>query len=294
MDADQVLVLARRHLPGAQRVTATFEDGWRHLAYEIDGWAILKVRKPRAPEGELAREAAVLEHLNATTSLPVPKLLGFGKDPVAGAHICMTRMPGISLHQRGRPWVAETLASICRFADDLHSQPVDPLLDRGVPGLDVEERWQIGCAYLREREHVSQGEAEILNELFARGWERFRQFRPVLLHGDFWDTNCFVDEATRQFTGIIDFGDACIGPAAWEFALPNSLADWPAELLKAYVASGQVSSSFVEEVDFYRLVRTVNLLPWIEPWAREEYWPDVLKNTLFAVRRLAGREQSES
>lgn len=52
-----------------------------------------------------------------------------------------------------------------------------------------------------------------LGERFERGRERFRDSRLVLQHGDLWPTNCFVEEDTGRFTGLIDFGDAAIGPA---------------------------------------------------------------------------------
>lgn len=286
LDEEHALRLARRFVPAAGRVTAVYTDGWRHLAYEIDSWAILKLHKPRAPPGELAREAAVLRYLNHTTDRPVPRLLGFGEDPESGAHICVTRMPGISLERRGRPWPEGAVDAVGRIAADLHALPVEPLVDGGVPPLDIERCWHAGTAYLLERGHASQEQATALNERFARGRARFGEFRLILLHGDLWPTNCFVDEAIGQLNGVIDFGDASIGPPAWRFALPSDLVGlWPRELLSAYARAVPLPQDFGEEVAFYRMVRTVHVPAWVEAWAPEKYWPIVVRNTLEVVGR---------
>lgn len=59
--------------------------------------------------------------------------------------------------------------------------------------------------------------------------------RPVLTHGDLFDRNLLVDPNTLEVTGIIDWEDALIAPAHYEYALARlpggHQAEWRKELL---------------------------------------------------------------
>jgi aminoglycoside 2''-phosphotransferase len=63
----------------------------------------------------------------------------------------------------------------------------------------------------------------------ARAWtvEHFETFlheqhnfayQPVLKHGDFGPSNILLDPQTQRIAGIIDFGSACLGDPAYDFA----------------------------------------------------------------------------
>lgn len=299
MPENEILRLARRYIPDARAVTAVFESGWAHRAYEIDGWAIVKVPRFEAAREELAREAAVLLVLNDALDLPVPRLLGFC-DVEAGrpAYSCMTRLPGAPLQRFDgdhdwlkvglKPPIVEAIAALVAR---LHALPIEPFeTSRAVPLLDVDGYWERGIAWLDAHGLLAAAEIARLNELFQARSTRFPAARPVLLHGDLWPTNSIVD-ASGRFTGLIDFGDACLGPAAWEFSGCDDDPDhrWPRALLDTYARIVPVAAWFREEAEFYRLVNAVRYPAVLEPWAPGERFPQIVRTCLYEIRQALKR-----
>ena len=162
-----------------------------------------------------------------------------------------------------------------------------PLQQTGaVPLLDIDGYWALGIGWLRDRGHIDQRGARVLSKRFGAGRDLFAHYEPVLLHGDLWPPACFFAPDSNRFHGMIDFRDASIGPAAWEFSLVElEKREWPEELLDAYASQVELPGHFTQEVAFYRLVNTVRLLAWMEPWAPESYRPTVYRNVLEAVNR---------
>ncbi|MPZ15008.1 MAG: phosphotransferase [Chloroflexi bacterium] len=271
----RALELARRHVPDAQRVTAVSERGWRHVAFEIDGEFVLKVRCPAAPKDEVTREATVLRYLEQTSNIPAPRLVAVGDEPRIGVYSCLTRMPGISLQHYGRPWPVGSVEATAGAAAQLHGLPVTPLREgQAVPLLDIELLWRMGIEDLAARGYVDAAGERALTRRYLRDEKLCGAERAVLLHRDLWPENCFVDADTGRFVGIIDFGDAALGPAAWEFGLAElPTAEWSGRLQAAYQAMVGPPADFDEQVEFCRFVNVVSTLPRVEGWARQQYWP---------------------
>lgn len=106
----------------------------------------------------------------------------------------------------------------------------------------------------------------------------------VLLHHDLWAEHCFVDPSTGRLTAIIDFADARLGPAAWEFSWFSSDREasrwWNDELLAGYAEVRPVSPAFLDQVRFYRLVRAVRSPSWSESLG----WPALTQAALAEIR----------
>jgi Ser/Thr protein kinase RdoA (MazF antagonist) len=287
IDSEYALSLARKHLPDVAAVTGISESGLRNVAFEMDGNYILKVRRPSAPDGEMARGVAVMRHIRAFSDVPVPLIIALDEDPDVGVYSLMTRISGVSLREKGRPRSHAAINAAGQVAARLHAVPIEPLRGSGdVPDLDVEAFWRLGLGWLRERHHLDADAEAILERRYQHGREQFASFRPVLLHGDLWPGSFYFAADSDELAGLIDFGDASFGPAAWEFSL-NQLerGEWPDELHGAYVKVAAVEPIFEAEVEFYRMVNTVRFLAWMEPWAPEASRPTVYHNVLEAIRR---------
>lgn len=277
LSENDILALARRYLPDARAITAIFDDGWDHLVYEIDAQSVVKVPRPGTNPDQLAKESFLLRELQEIPQLPVPQVLGFSPgDGATVAHLAMTRAPGISLvgvslGRFGWPRPAHLVHAVGRAIARLHSLPVERFRASGLLELlDMEMLWGTGLAYLKERGLVTDVQCRALAERFGWGLTRVSSVTSVVLHKDLGAQHCFVDPATRQLTGIIDWADACLGPAAWEFAgyfSSNLEASdwWFKEILAGYTEIQPLPVSFREQINFYRLVKAVSLPFWADP-----------------------------
>src|SRR4051794_35762650 len=93
LDAERVLSLVRRHVPDAEAVTGVDESGGEARTYAIDAGLILKTQRPHRlrPRTSLEKETFFLQHLAHVAELPVPRVLGYGRDGDV-EYICMTRI----------------------------------------------------------------------------------------------------------------------------------------------------------------------------------------------------------
>ncbi len=262
---ENIVALARRYLPFAREVTAVHE-GTRHLAYEIDGRLILKIRRPGTIDAELRCEALVLTHLRGS-GLPVPDVIGFEDGPGDTGHLCLPKMRGIPLLDLPWSWPSRVLGEIGEALAVLHSCPIGDLIAVDeVERLDVEASWEMGLRFLEARQLVSDQEGRELQALFL-GLRPQASPDQVLLWGDFWPHHCFVDPASGALTGLIDFADATIGPRAVEFAWrwANQLELAEDEIVSAYCRALSLDESKIRrEVEFYRLFKAVRVPAWAE------------------------------
>ena len=88
-------------------------------------------------------------------------------------------------------------------------------------------------------------------------WEDFLtsdanfQFRPVLIHGDLGGEHILLDRVTGTLAGVIDWGDACVGDPALDFAglLHGCGRDFACGVLAGY--GGEMDEALRERVVFY-------------------------------------------
>ncbi len=265
-DSARALHLARRWYPSAREVTAVFDDGLRHRVFEIDGEVVLKVPRDATPPDELQREEFVLREIGRLSDLAVPRVLDFDAEMPC---LCLTRVPGTSLLDQPWPWPERALREVGRALAELHSLPTAPFVASPlVETIDLDVYWGGGLGFLREERLVTSEQAFRLDRIFGDIRALLAGVDHVLLNGDVWPHHCFVDQAAGKLTGILDFADARIGPAAWEFASRwhGHLEEAEDVIVREYVACRGLSAhSFVEQVEAARLLKAV----WEPKWARE-------------------------
>jgi hygromycin-B 7''-O-kinase len=251
---DRVLQLARRHAGSVQKVTAVDESGGEARAYLCDDDLVFKTQRPPRlrPRTSLEKEAFILRHLAAETAVPVPRVLGYGREDDV-EYLLMTRIPGVplettSLSGPARAAVLEELGATLRHVHQVgqnwlqksglipgDSSPaglrdrLSALFDHLIAVLTTEQHWAAGL-------DLRAAAGQLLARLPAGT-------APVTLHSNPGPEHCFVDPATGRFTGLIDFGDAYRSHPALDVRSWASLDD-SQHMLTGYQALGQLPAGF--------------------------------------------------
>lgn len=250
---ERVLAIVERYVPGADRVAFVDESGGEARTYLVDtpvGDVVLKVQRPQQLRTwtSLAREVAFLDHLaRVDPGLPVPRVLGHGHDDDDVEYTVMTRVFGDAVVRAGLPDAARpaTLNALGTVIRRVHEVPQAALEASGL----FPEEWSSEDlrASLPEDVHdyaVALGRREIpwpspiTPEALGRWVADQVPDDParVALHTNPGPTHTFVDAGGR-FTGLIDFGDAYLGPPVLDLSRWTRPADRRA-LLDGYVAAG--------------------------------------------------------
>lgn len=275
LSEERVLALVRPYLPAARRVRAVEESGGEARAYLVDDDAALKVQRPQQlrPLTSLAKEVFILERLASLPEgdrLPVPRVLGYGREGTDIEYTLLSRVPGTALQRveltpeqrRG------VLRELGRSLRRLHGLPVEPFIASGlVPGdlsfwdtmTRIAEPLLDRARELRDRDQswdfplsIEQIAGRALSSL-SPAPER------ALLHSNPYEEHVFVDAASGVFTGIIDFGDSYVSHPALDLRRWNRPADRDA-LLAGYQEAGAVGDIWLSVWRALMIVADVNLM----------------------------------
>jgi len=145
----------------------------------------------------IAREVAALTAL-ATTSVPAPRLVAWSDDPPA---VLMTLLPGE--HRMDLPDPG-ALRAVLDAIHALDPRPLSASTYRGYhEGVDLRRP-----AWWRD--------ADLWDRMVRRTTDARPTAPPVVIHRDFHSDN--VLWTGSAITGIVDWGNACLGPAAFDVA----------------------------------------------------------------------------
>ncbi len=250
---ERVLAMVERCVPGADRVASVDESGGEARTYLVDtrvGDVVLKVQRPQQLRTwtSLAREVAFLDHLaGVDPSLPVPRVLGHGQDDDGVEYTVMTRVFGDAVLRAGlpdaaRPAALQALGAVIRR---VHEVPQAPLEASGL----FPEEWSAADLRATLPEDVTDyasalAKREIpwpapLTPAALGRWVADQvpdDPSRVALHTNPGPTHTFVDGSGR-LTGLIDFGDAYVGPPVLDLSRWTRPRDRRA-LRDGYVAAG--------------------------------------------------------
>ncbi len=231
--ADLAALLARHHPALAGGHVEPLGQGDFCTAFAVDGaWAVRVARHVEAAAA-LAREASFLPVIAPRLPLSIPEpvlaFAGDGADPAFAVHRILpgpvlTRERFEALPEPARDHCA---AQVGGFLAALHG--IDPA-GLGLPALDLRAR---AAGLLAEAAGAPLPERDFA-EAVLRACASDHVGAPVLLHGDLSPDHVLCD--TRAVTGIIDFGDAAVGEAAWDFVYlyEDYGPDFLARALRAY------------------------------------------------------------
>jgi len=256
LDAATVLALARRHVPDAHAVREVDETGGEARTYAVDDHLIVKTQRPHRlrERTSQAKEVLFLEQLAQFPDIPVPRVLGYGKEGGI-EYTCLTRMPGIAVRRATLGGAArETLLhDLGRVLRRIHAIPQEEIRASGLFPGDREPgdlRSRLAEAFADAAGAVrAAGDAWDLTATPEEVARRALATLPasdarVALHSNPAPEHTFVDPATGAYTGTIDFGDAYISHPALDLRRWRDPADREA-LFAGYIADGPVDDEFV-------------------------------------------------
>src|SRR6266567_1363660 len=251
---DRVLELARRHAGSARKVTAVDESGGEARAYMCDDDLVLKTQRPQQlrPRTSLEKEAFILGQLAAQADLPVPRVLGYGREDDV-EYLIMTRIPGVPLERTSlsgpaRTAVLQELGVALRRVHDVDQSAMET--SALIPGDGT-------AAGLRDRlaamfDHLIASVASDPRWAAAIDLDAVAEQSlaalpgstpPVTLHSNPGPEHCFVDPGSGRFAGLIDFGDAYRSHPALDVRSWRSPED-SCHMLAGYQALGPLPGGF--------------------------------------------------
>jgi aminoglycoside phosphotransferase (APT) family kinase protein len=280
----RVLELARRHAGSARTVTFVDESGGEARAYMCDDDLVLKTQRPQQlrPRTSLEKEAFILGQLAAQADVPVPHILGYGREDDV-EYLLMTRIPGVplettSLSGPARIAVLRELGATLRRVHDtdqgaMATSALIPgdgsaaglgdrlaaMFDHMIASVAGDQRW---VAAIDLRGVAAQSLAGLPADT-----------PPVTLHSNPGPEHCFIDPHTGRFTGLIDFGDAYRSHAALDVRSWRSPED-SRHMLAGYQALGPLPEGFEH------VWRTGIVLTQLRLAARGHGEPDEIARTI--------------
>lgn len=202
-------------------------EGWQHVVFEVDREFIFRFPRSAQHARLLAMEARLLPCLAARLPVPVPDpfVVGSLPGPRSWPFLAYRRIPGVPLDwdrmgaRSRRRLVRELVPALHHLA----RFPVREALQLGVPGGGPKS-WKANHEkeYRRFRTKgyrvMSPGLRRAVDAVFRRYLDDPRNFRwrPVLLHREIHAGHVLTVKG--HVSGIIDWGYACVGDPAREFA----------------------------------------------------------------------------
>lgn len=232
-DEQTARALLRQHAisPDTARLRPLPHVGWGgdNDAWLVDGRWIFRFPRTTEAAAALEREVRFLPTLASRSPLAVPRFGHVARDdhgrPLFAGYEAIPGRPlrgddarAASAEQAGR--MAEQLG---RFLTALHTLPPDEALACGIapPPDDVHAHAARTFEAIRATVFpaLAADERRWVSRLFEAllGDDRYLRYTPSACHGDLSSDHILHDPATMLLTGIIDFGDLCIGDPAGEF-----------------------------------------------------------------------------
>ena len=198
-------------------------EGWTAAAYRVDDDFVFKFPKRRAEWDELDREIAFLARARRSLPLPVVEHLHQVRDSAGAPHgyAIYRFIPGSGVEPRtlspsARAALAKMLAEFLRSLHDMNGEPVKSMLRR-------EDEYDLSRQYQHEAEekiapHLSGAERNCLRDCFTRHLDDPLNFpaSPRILHADLSADHVLCVDGS--VTGILDWGDVCLGDPDYDFA----------------------------------------------------------------------------
>jgi len=187
-----------------------FDGGWDNRVTLVDGrWVH---RTPRFPDREpqLRREAALLPWLAPLLPLPVPVLEVVSQQPFTVRHAYLPGGPCPGTSPRHGAEVGELLRA-------LHAVDVDEAIGHGARDA-AESHAEVRATLERMAREVLPLLPRAVSPAGQALLERIAvpPARPAVVHGDLGPEHIRV--VGERVTGIIDWGDCCIGDPALDLA----------------------------------------------------------------------------
>lgn len=195
-------------------------DGWDNRSFRLGEHLLVRLPSARRYAGQVAREQAALERLAPALPLPVPRLEGRGAPGQGYPHpwSVYAWLNGETLATTDLAASASLGGELGRFLCALRAAPAD-----GGPAAGSENFHRGGelAAYDGQVQAALPRLPADLRASVERAWSQALTSRwqgpPVWVHGDYAPRNLLT--CGRALTGVIDWGQVCVGDPACDLAI---------------------------------------------------------------------------
>ena len=202
-----------------------------------------------------------MESLFVAFSISIPKFILVSPDYLFGAYEIL---PGISFTEylEGNKFTISHAEQINMFLTTLHSTTLAPDLFDLFPTMNYFEEYKEDYEFLKSIHSnlFSKTQKKIIldkYEIYLSCENNFK-FKPVLLHNDFSFNHIICDRTSGKINGVIDFGDAAIGDAAYDFFF---LYELPESIFRDQVCNlyTECNAQFIDRIQFYSFANVMQI-----------------------------------
>jgi aminoglycoside phosphotransferase (APT) family kinase protein len=207
-------------------------EGWDNSAWVVEDEWVFRIPRRAIAVPLVEREIAVLPRLAPLVPLPVPEPVFIGRPSIdyPWPFFASRLLPGreladAELEDRDRSTLGAELGRFLRTLHDVEIETVDP--NRALPA-DPNGRADMGVRVPRVREQLGELERDGLwnppddvEGLLVHAEQLPPPGEIALVHGDLHVRHVLVDRGVAS--GVIDWGDVCVGDPAIDLHLVWSL-----------------------------------------------------------------------
>ena len=206
-------------------------EGYDSFVFDVNDEFIFKFPRRKNLNKQYATEVYLLQYLEdqQQSLLNIPKVVynWLGGDIYPLRFYGYQKIAGIPLEKKHlNPQISDNIAiQLAQCISSLHAIPVANLKNTLVPYYEISQWIDMFNELQKKVEkilfpYIEPNIQAYISQMFTEyfSWNEKLVFRPTLVHNDLMKGNILFDPNQHKITGIIDFGDGCVGDPARDFA----------------------------------------------------------------------------
>ncbi|MBS1735439.1 MAG: aminoglycoside phosphotransferase family protein [Bacteroidetes bacterium] len=237
-------------------------EGDTYIAFLVNGQYLFKLPKEIDGSTILKKEVQLMESLAEIFSISIPKFVFVSPVFQFGAYEIL---PGITLaaYLKKNELSSFQVEQINDFLEKLHSYHLPEHLSDILPLMNYFEEYNEDYEFLKNSTTAffSKTQKRIILDkyvLYLSDKSNF-EYKPALLHNDFSFNHILCNRGTGKITGVIDFGDAAIGDAAFDYIYLYELQPYDF-FKKIWSPCKEGKDQLIKRIHFYSFANTVQML----------------------------------
>ena len=237
-------------------------EGDTYVAFLINEHYLFKQAKATEGRQKLKKEVLLMESLTGSFTISIPQFVFVEKNYMFGAYEIL---PGISLSEylERNEFSNKHAEQINSFLSTLHAAKYKTIQNCTLPVMNYFDEYSEDYEYLKEipDKFLSKRQKAIILEKYAvyLSCKNNFDYTPTLIHNDFSFNHIICDPYSGNINGVIDFGDAAIGDAAYDFIF---LYELPEIIFMKQVCNMHpgCNPEFIERIHFYSFANVIQIL----------------------------------